>query len=235
LPLFFALVGHQNYQATSQPPSLRNGRRLFPDAYAAGLGILEEKGAKFNPRLVLSQKVPSEEEQNVALSLGSRGCGVIAGPADATQKAAIGVVEVIHVTGAPLLHFQRRSRSGLEEFPEIGILRGTRRAELHPLPVLRAEEQHRGSDRAHRRHSRRKTHGIDNTRSTAVHGVEPYHRLHRSFRSRQKRELPAQRMPYQRHPREIKANPIPLGFRGKGVQNEEQIGNQNAVVGVKQL
>jgi hypothetical protein len=41
-------------------------------------------------------------------------------------------------------------------------------------------------------------------------------------------------MANQRDPRGIKANPIPLGFRGKGVQNEEQIGNQNAVVGVKQ-
>jgi hypothetical protein len=41
-------------------------------------------------------------------------------------------------------------------------------------------------------------------------------------------------MANQRDPREIKANTIPLGFRRKGVQNEKQIGNQNAVVGVKQ-
>ena len=110
---------------------------------------------------------------------------------------------------------------------------GTRRAELHPLPVLRAEEQHRSANGAYCRHSRRKTHGIDNTRSTGVHGVKPYHRLHRSFRGRQKRELPTQRMPNQRNPRGIKANTIPLGFRRKGVQNEKQIGNQNAVDGVK--
>jgi len=120
LPLFSVLFEPQNHPATSRPPSLRNG--LFPDAYAAGLGILGEKGAKFNPCLVLSQKVPSEEEQNVALGLGSRGCGVIAGPADATQRAAIWVVEVIHVTGAPLLHFQRWSKRGLEKFSEIRIL-----------------------------------------------------------------------------------------------------------------
>ena len=44
------------------------------------------------------------------------------GNTQTTGEIAIWVVEVIHVASAPLLYFQRRSRSGLEEFPEIGIL-----------------------------------------------------------------------------------------------------------------